>query len=243
VEEEEYPGPESTEPSESTVPHRPSAPPPTASQSRQPRGSVVGAAVTSRGAGWFVASILAGAVTALSILVAAGPAGTVVETVSGPGGAVFRQAQAAPRFVQVPAARRAFIGSSQVPVAIGPGGARAGGSFTVIGPGGGPFGIGGLGCPAAVGAIRPGGMRVIYLPPKALRVARLKGKAFFAVPAGKRITISLKGRPAVVLRQAPMAIQIFRSVHGKRVVTRVLAPQAIAGRCQVNWQVVAPPGK
>jgi hypothetical protein len=263
VEEEEYPGPESSEPSDPTVPHSPSAPPASASRERPPRGRVVGEAITSRGAGWFVASILAGAVTALSILVAAGPQ-TAVQYVSASGSTPLRQA--APRYVQVVPGQRAvaFPGTAKVRrgrsyTIVGGGG----GPFGAVGPGGGPFGIGGPGCPA-MGAVRPGGVGAIYLSPKAARVARLKTSWVTKLPAGKQVTISLKGRRVVMRRalrmiqifrsihgkrvtislgRAPGVVQIFRSVHGKSVVTRVLAPQAIAGRCTVNFQVVAPPGK
>lgn len=101
-------------------------------QQRDPgRVSVARTVITSRGAGWAVAAILAGAVTALSILLAAGPSadGVVqvpvgagplgparIAKIAGPGGPAFRIAPA-----MGPGRRVIFAGPGAAYAIAGPG--------------------------------------------------------------------------------------------------------------------------
>ena len=145
---------------------------------RHRRGEGARKALTSRGAGWVTAAVLAGAVVALSVVLATAPSTTVLQ----PAGAArsFRFGTAGGRTmivsfppgarVQVPA--NAPLRRSWVEV---PAGAQRG-SVTIVGPAGAPPGAPGVQVPAVVlpagGNARPG------------RWVQVPARVWVQVPAG-----------------------------------------------------------
>jgi hypothetical protein len=125
---------------------------------QRPRGAAVRRALTSRGAGWVVAAVLAGAVVALSVVLATSPSGVAVQVPFRAVGRVSIGPGGVPAFYGAPGIIRLHggavrVGSNWVQVIgpaqvqkVGPGGAQVvvpGGavSWRVVRPGGppGPF--------------------------------------------------------------------------------------------------------
>jgi hypothetical protein len=218
LEEVQYPGPEPTEPEQSAVP-----PQPAAHDRQHPRGAGIGAAVTSRGAGWFVASVLAGAVTALSILVAAGPSTTVAANVGAATPARLPQISVGrarvSRVVQVGPGqktvriRAAVPGALGVPAVIGQrvvfGQALPGRSVTVIGPASSSLRVIGKSAPAFVKVAAPARARII--------AGRPAGGPFAVVGSrgGPFTVVGLRGGSLSVVgsRGGPFAVVGLRGVR------------------------------
>jgi hypothetical protein len=183
------------------------------------------AAITSRGAGWFVASVLAGATTALSILVAAGPSTTVVQPLgavraavpAGPGGVIYGKGQ--PIGIspgELPVRQKVFIG--------GPGGAASVCAGGMVGVPGGMVGVPG----------GPGAIQSWFFSPGA------------KVPAVIRIGITRAGRHIVFFQMVPggrLPLAALKALHAKGASISIVAPgriQKLAGRRIARAFVQAP---
>jgi hypothetical protein len=162
VDEQEHPaGPEPSGPSPSSV-TSPITEPATAQPERHRRGRAVRKALSSRGAGWVVAAVLAGAVVTLSVILAAASTTAVLQPV----GAVRS-------FRVVPAGARPAI------VSLPPNGPLPGGAWVQVPPNG-PL-PGGAWVQVPPNGLLPAGMRA---QGPAGRWVQVPARVWVQVPAG-----------------------------------------------------------